>query len=107
MKTIYGELPNELLVVYVDGLIAKVYKTLPMKEENSQTLSVYLKSLLRELIGAKELVEELKLNQDFASLLDILQSLLNEKDMTNFRSDVFKSLTIIKRIKSSLGGDLT
>lgn len=106
MKTTYGELPDELLVVYVDGLISKVFKILPMKEENFPTLSVYIQSLLRELVGANELVEELQLNQDFATLLNVLQSLLNENNIDNFRSDVFKSISTIKRIKSSLGGDL-
>jgi hypothetical protein len=106
MKTVYGELPNELLVVYIDGLISKVFKILPMKEENFPTLSVYIQSLLRELVGANELVEELQLNQDFATLLNVLQSLLNENNIDNFRSDVFKSISTIKRIKSSLGGDL-
>jgi hypothetical protein len=106
MKTLYGELPNELIITYVDGLIAKVFKTLPLKEDNSPTLSAYLKSLLRELIGAKELVEELKYNQDFKTLLDVLQSLINENDMQNYKSDVFKAISTIKRIKSSLGGDL-
>jgi hypothetical protein len=106
MKTLYGELPNQSLITYVDGLVAKVFKTLPMKEDNSPSLSVYLKSLLRELIGAKELVEELKDNQDFITLLDVLQSLLDENDMQNYKSDVFKCISIIKRIKSSLGGDL-
>jgi hypothetical protein len=106
MKTLYGELPNELLITYINGLVAKVFKLLPLKEDNSPTLSAYLKSLLRELIGAKELVDELKNNQDFKTLLDVLQSLLNENDMHNYKSDVFKAISTIKRIKSSLDGDL-
>lgn len=105
MKTLYGDMPNELLIAYVDSLIGKIYKTLPMKEENSPTLSLYIQSLLRELIGAKELVDELKFNQDFVVLLDVLQSLLSENNLHNFKSDVFKSISTIKRIKSSLGGD--
>jgi hypothetical protein len=106
MKTLYGELPNEHLIVYVDGLIAKVFKILPMKEENSPTLSIYIQSLLRELVGAKELIEQLKSNQDFIVLLDVLQSLVKEDDLQNFKSDVFKSISTIKRIKSSIGGGL-
>jgi hypothetical protein len=106
MKTLYGEIPNESLIAYVDGLVAKVFKTLPMKEENSPTLSIYIQSLLRKLIGTEDLVEELKINQDFILLLSILQSLLNENDLNVYKSDVFEAISTIKRIKISLGGDL-
>lgn len=106
MKTLYGELPNESLVTYVDGLVSKVFKVLPMKEENSPTLHLYLKSLLYELTSAKDLVEELKLNQDFVTLLIILQGLLSEDELQKYKSDVFRAISTIKRIKSSLGGGL-
>jgi hypothetical protein len=106
METKYGQLPNELLVAYVDGLVGKVWKILPMKDSKSDTIDKYLNGLLRELVGNKELVFELRNNQDFLSILGSLESLIMEDERSIYRSDVFKIITLIKRIKESLIGDL-
>jgi flagellin-specific chaperone FliS len=105
MRTKYGQLPDELLHAYVDGLVNKVFKMLPMKQDNVQSLSKYIESTLRELVGQKELVEELKRNQEFLSILGILESLLQQEDFQIFRSDIFKTINLIESLKSSLGGD--
>lgn len=105
MKTKYGDLPNEVVMSYLDGLIGKVWKVLPLKDANSNTIEKYLKSLLRELVGNKELVFKLKDNQDISSILGTLQNLINEDDSSVYRSDVFKVINLIKRLKESLNGD--
>lgn len=105
MKTLYGELPNDLLIAYVDGLIDKIFKLLPLREENSLTLNKYIEGLLREIIGGKELIEELKNNQDIISILGILQNLMNENNFESYRSDIFKCINLVKKIKKSLGSD--
>jgi hypothetical protein len=105
MKTKYGDMPNELLVAYVDGLIGKVWKILPMKDSKSNTIEKYLNGLLRELVGNKELVFELRDNQDFLSILGSLESLIDEEEHSIYRSDVFKTIGLINRIKDSLIGD--
>lgn len=106
MNTKYGQLPDELLVAYLDGMIPMVYKMMPMKEHNVETLSLYIESTLRELIGEKKLVESLKYRKEFLSILGILESLLEQNSFQTFRSDVFKALKLIESLKSSLGGDM-
>lgn len=105
MKTLYGELPDGLLVAYMDGLIGKVFKVLPMKEKKVETLDTYLNSLMRELIGCKELILVLKEDSNFLSLLNILEHLTHENNLNNYRSDVFKALDLVEKLKSSLSGD--
>jgi hypothetical protein len=107
MNTKYGQLPNEMLVAYVDGMIAKVYKMLPMKQSKFNSLPTYMESTLREFIGQKELVFELKDNEEFLTIIGILESLLVQDDFKKFRSDIFKILNLIERIKNKLGGDET
>lgn len=105
METKYGQLPDELLQAYINGMISKVYKMLPMKQEGIETLSKYIESTLREFIGQKELVDELKSNGEFQSILGVMESLLKQDDFRIFRSDIFKIINLIERLKSSLGGD--
>jgi flagellin-specific chaperone FliS len=104
METKYGQLPDELLITYVNGMIAKVYKMLPMKQTEAKTLANYMESTLREFIGQKELVYELRENEEFQAILGILENLLNQDDFKKFRSDIFKVINLIEKLKSKLGG---
>lgn len=106
METKYGTLPDEMLVTYVDGMIAKVYKMLPMKQTEAKTLANYMESTLREFVGQKELVYVLRENEEFQSILGTLESLLNQDDFKKFRSDIFKIINLIERLKNKLGGDM-
>jgi hypothetical protein len=105
METKYGQLPDEMLVTYVNGMVAKIYKMMPMKEQGIKSLSKYIEATLRELVGQKELIDKLKSNEEFLSILGILEGLLNQEDFSKFRSDVFKIITLIEKLKLSLGGN--
>lgn len=105
METKYGQLPDEMLIAYVNGMIAKVYKMLPMKQTESKTLTNYMESTLREFVGQKELVNELRHNEEFLCVIGTLESLLNQDDIKKFRSEVFKVINLIEKMKTKLGGD--
>lgn len=105
METKYGKLPDEMVVAYVDGMIAMTYKMMPMKEDGATTLSAYIESTLRELVGNRDLVIALRNRKEFLSILGTMESLLSQDDFNKFRSDVFKIINMIKRLKSSLGGE--
>lgn len=92
--------PDGYLVNYLNYLIGKIYKCLPMKENGEITLDSYLSSLLRELIGNKELITELKGNALFISLIGKLEYLIdNELDIKTYRKDIFDCISIIEKIK--------
>jgi hypothetical protein len=105
MNTKYGQLPDEMLIAYVNGMIAKVWKTIPMKQVGTDSLPKYLEATLREFVGQKELIEQLKNNEEFQSILGVMESLLTQDDFLKFRSDVFKIINLIKKLKLNLGGD--
>jgi hypothetical protein len=104
-NTKYGQLPDEILMAYVNGMTGKIFKMLPMKQDGSKTLLVYMESILREFIGNKELVEKFKHNEVFLAILGTLESLLHQDNFSLFRSDILKILNLIEQMKSSLGGD--
>lgn len=105
METKYGQLPDEMLMVYVNGMIAKTWKMIPMRQGGSNSLPKYIKSTLREFNGIKELVFVLKNNEEYLAVLGVMESLLTQDDFSTFRSDVFKIINLIERLKSSLGGE--
>ena len=91
----------------VDELINQFYKILPMKENNSVTLSQYIGSLLRELLGMKELMLEWQDDGQYITLCGILQFFLDHPDVATetVRSDVFKAINIIKRLQKKYSAD--
>lgn len=95
----------EELYAYLGRLIGRVYKILPMCEDGSQTLDVYLQSLLRELLGCEQLAESLKEDGRFVSFLSILQLLCNSHgDIRLVRSDVFHAISLLKQLQEKYAG---
>lgn len=98
IETKYGEIPNIILDEYKARLTGKIFKLLPMKEEGSKTWDIYLESLLSEMVGNKEMIEELRNNAEFLSLLGTLEGILGEDDVDIVRREVFKALDILKKM---------
>lgn len=95
----YGELSNTSLQNYYEFLIGKLFKILPMKEQNCSTLQSYLKSLQRELIGNSRLLYQLKDEPQFISLLNIIQFFIDEEyNIEDCKSEVFRAISIVKDI---------
>lgn len=95
----YGALPKESFCNYFNFLINKTYKILPMKEENSRTLKLYLESYLRELVGNQELVHVLVNEPQFITVLNTIQFLISEEYTVDVcRKEVFKCIRILEHI---------
>ena len=86
----------------MNTLINQFYKILPLKESETETLSQYIDSLLRELLGMRELMAELREDGLYLSLCSILQYHLDhpERDVGVVKSDVFKAIHVIKLLRS-------
>lgn len=98
-KTKYGTLADESFEKYIHSLINKVYKILPMKEENSETLKSYLDSFLIELIGCQKLFDVLKNEPQFGTIITTITYLANkEYSVATCRKEVFKCIHILSRL---------
>lgn len=106
IKTKYGELPSHAIDIYKSRLVDKVFKILGMKDDGCTTLDKYIESLLFEIIGTKSLVNELSKNNDFISLLAILENLSNNQHSKAIvKAQVFKAIKIIKKLDFNDSGD--
>lgn len=105
MDTKYGNIPDITVIKSLKRLTGKVFKILPMREESCDTLDEYVLNLTRELVGTEGLVNDLKFNEELISLISTLHVLAdNDVDIDVCRSDVFKSIDIIKKMIDYLEG---
>ena len=94
-----NKVPNKAVNAYLKTLIDKVYKILPMKEENSETLHCYLSGLTHELVGCYRLYYELVDEPRFLSVINIVKYLeTNDFDTATCKREVFKAIKLIQNI---------
>lgn len=101
VKTSYGTgVSRKMVRSRVDQMIAQFYKILPMREDDSTTLPAYLSSLQREMLGMQSLMVEWGEDGEYLGLLGILEYHIQNPDceLAVVRSDVFKALSMIKRL---------
>ena len=96
MMTKYGmEVEKEDFDVYLSTLKNKIYKLLPLREENSEW-GKYLTTILIELSG----LESLLCNQVYLlSLVAKLEGLYKLEDFMIYRRTIFECLNLIDELR--------
>jgi hypothetical protein len=93
-------LNNQFFINYLDFLISKVFKILPISEEQPETLRDYLESLIIELKGNQSLISQIKCDANFLSLLGTLQYFVeNDCSHRTIKKEVFKCINIIQGLQ--------
>lgn len=89
---------------YIDSLVGRFFKILPMRESNDKTCVVYMRGLQRELLGCGSLFSRLKLCTRILSLSCVLENLIVNWDvpLEDVRRDVFNSITNCKNIADAI-----
>jgi hypothetical protein len=97
------KISSELLDNYFDLLINKLFKVIPMKENNSNTLNEYLRSLRIEILGYISLSELFNNDAKFLSIVNTIEYLSNNEINEKIcKREIFKCISIIEKIKKSL-----
>lgn len=102
----------ETMSKYFGVLVNKIFKILPIIENNESSLSTYMDSLFIEISGCKELITSIQDDPMFITLLGTLTWLMNHYDDKNctfkqIRREVFHAISICKKLETQvLGGDL-
>lgn len=96
-----------LLAHYFQALVNMFFKILPMKENGEASLDVYMQSMQSEMLGAQRLVSSLEDDSLYASMLFILQSLIDHPEWSakRVKREVFRAISLCNKMKSRLGGD--
>lgn len=104
----YCEIPKETLEKYFDILVGKVFKILPLAEEDRSSAKIYLDGLHRELRGLHNLFWIINKEPMFVSLLSIITWLTNnitdEERCTNeiVKKEVFDSITLCNALREQV-----
>lgn len=93
---------NEILGNYFRNLVGHFFKILPMREANEGSLIVYMQSLQAELLGCKELVNIIKNDASYLTLLSILQYLIDTPECTvrEVKREVFRAISICNKLRA-------
>lgn len=99
---------DKAIVRYLNNTVNKVFKILPLYEEENSTLDSYVESLILELrgfvatYGSVGIVEYISI----ISTLEGVQEIISEKDnQPTVKREVFKCIETIKRIEEIIVGD--
>lgn len=94
---------------FLSSLTGKIYKLIPLREDQDSGKVVYLEqyvdSLLIELIGAMETYDVLKNDKQYISVINTVQYMKHNSMKTSvWRRETFKMLRCIDKIQYALGG---
>ena len=94
------DIPTEMVGKYLNGLVNQFFKILPIKESGEPSLNEFMRSLQVELIGFKGLMAEIGNDSMYLTLLSILQYMIeNDCDVPTVKREVFKSISICKKLQ--------
>lgn len=101
MMTTYNvEINGRMVSNYLNALVNRFYKILPIKESGEDTLRRYLESLQREMLGLCDLMEFVHSDDRYLTLLAIVQYFIdNDTDVATVRTDVFRAISLIKKLQ--------
>ena len=98
-----------MLKAYLQSLTGRIFKILPMREQQEQGdnlyLDLYLESLSLEMHGACETFPCLRACHDYIMLLNTVNGLCADTPLPFLKREVFKMLSAIDEIRDEYGGD--
>lgn len=86
---------------YIRKLVDRFFKILPMREDEEETLPIYMESLRDELLGCSRLILSIQYDADFLGLIATLQYLIDHSDdsVDVYRREVFKSIKVCNKLR--------
>lgn len=91
---------------YLQSLVGKVYKVLPMFEEGDEDVFSYLRRFTAELQGGLYTFPELEQEENYTSIINNLNYILYcQCTVADCKRQVFDSIALIKKILRKMEGD--
>ena len=101
-------LTNRLISNSFHSLVNCYFKILPIRESGEKTIAVYLESLKAEMLGCGGLLEDIKNDPSYMTLLSILQYFIDHPDcdIAEVRREVFRAIRICNKIAGKYGAEV-
>lgn len=90
-----GTLKDSDLILYFQRLVNKIYKLMPMKENNDSTYNIYVQKLIEQLKGGEKLIIQ---DSQFVEILFNISSLTGIDDIKLHNSIVKESISICQSL---------
>lgn len=92
----------EVLHNYFRRLVNHLFKILPMRENNEESLKTYMQSLQVELLGCQGLITEIHEDSNYLTILAILQYFIDNPDcsVSEVKREVFRAISICNKLQS-------
>ena len=102
------QLPNGLVRNYFHSLVNCYFKILPIREDGEKTIGVYLESLKAEMLGCGSLLNDIKNDPSYMTLLSILQYFIDHPDcdIADVRREVFRAIRICNKIAEKYSSEV-
>ena len=100
-----AELTPEVVSGYFRYLVNRLFKILPIRENEEGSLTSYLTSLQREMLGFQSMLDYLHGDARYVSLMAKLQWMIEHPDceFRELRSEVFGAISICNGLKVRYG----
>lgn len=98
---------DKMVKRYLQGTVDKVFKILPLYEENNPTLKEYINSLIIELKGFVAVYGSVGIEEYITVIATLqgLQSIIDSKgNQPVVKREVFKSIEMVNKISNLLEG---
>lgn len=96
------QIDSMLLSNYFTALVNRFFKILPIREQESESLSVYIDSLQKELLGCKSLINVIDNDPSYLTLLSILQHFIDNPQcpVKEVRREVFRAISVCNKLQN-------
>lgn len=98
---------SELFNNYLDALVNRLFKIIPLYEESNGGLYTYTQSLLFELYGLNDSVVDISTKPEYVIIVSTLESIadsvLFEDTQKVVRRETLKCMDIVKKMKTIKG----
>ena len=100
------ELVLRLQYNYLCKLIDRIYKIIPLKEENIKTVGSYIENIIDEIMGNAELINSIDCDPRVMIITSTLYSIVGETDHSTYKRSVFKCIRYIEQLRDTVSEEL-
>ena len=89
---------NNEKIIYIDNLVNRVYKILPLYEKDNKIPKLYIQRLLSDIKSADNLFEGILIH----IIVQINVLLLEDMSFAEIKSLIFNCINLVKKIKEGI-----